>query len=94
MIEVEKLISKGNELTRLMRLQGLQMQAEQLPISAIVRCPLLAIRWQLPNKKVAIESLETHQTNQRLRSAVFKSGSSRTQTLILLTTTLIDLVFT
>ncbi|KAA8626146.1 hypothetical protein PtrSN002B_002754 [Pyrenophora tritici-repentis] len=53
-IEMEKLISQGNETTRLMRLQGLQMQAEQLPISAIVRCPLLAIRWQLPDKKVEI----------------------------------------
>ncbi|KAG9388311.1 hypothetical protein A1F94_001203 [Pyrenophora tritici-repentis] len=51
-IEMEKLISQGNETTRLMRLQGLQMQAEQLPISAIVRCPLLAIRWQLPDKKI------------------------------------------
>ncbi|KAG9201080.1 hypothetical protein G6514_005992 [Epicoccum nigrum] len=28
------------------------MKSEQLPISAIVRCPLLAIRWQLPNKKI------------------------------------------
>lgn len=28
------------------------MQAEQLPTSAIVRNPLLAIRWRLPNQKV------------------------------------------
>jgi hypothetical protein len=39
-------------MTRMMQERGVQMQAEQLPISAIVRCPLLAIRWQLPNKKV------------------------------------------
>ncbi|EFQ86208.1 hypothetical protein PTNB73_04578 [Pyrenophora teres f. teres] len=51
-IEMERLINQGNETTHLMRLQGLQMQAEQLPISAIVRCPLLAIRWQLPDKKI------------------------------------------
>ncbi|RMZ74618.1 hypothetical protein GMOD_00003679 [Pyrenophora seminiperda CCB06] len=51
-IEIQRLISEGNETARLMVHQGLQMQAEQLPISAIVRCPLLAIRWQLPNKKI------------------------------------------
>jgi hypothetical protein len=39
-------------MTRMMQERGVQMQAEQLPISAIVRCPLLAIRWQLSNKKV------------------------------------------
>ncbi|KAF1832102.1 hypothetical protein BDW02DRAFT_571434 [Decorospora gaudefroyi] len=34
-----------------MQERGVQMQAEQLPISAIVRSPLLAIRWQLPDNK-------------------------------------------
>jgi hypothetical protein len=42
-------------MTRIMQARGVQMQAEQLPISAIVRCPLLAIRWQLPNKKVIVD---------------------------------------
>lgn len=35
-----------------MQQRGIELTSEQLPISAIVRCPLLAIRWQLPNKKV------------------------------------------
>jgi hypothetical protein len=35
-----------------MQQRGIEMKSEQLPISAIVRCPLLAIRWQLPSKKV------------------------------------------
>ncbi|KAF2621614.1 hypothetical protein BU25DRAFT_415995 [Macroventuria anomochaeta] len=35
-----------------MQQRGIEMKGEQLPISAIVRCPLLAIRWQLSNQKV------------------------------------------
>lgn len=37
-----------------MQRRGIEMKADQLPISAIIRCPLLAIRWQLPNQKVSI----------------------------------------
>jgi hypothetical protein len=29
-----------------------ELKHEQLPISALVRCPLIAFRWQLPDKKV------------------------------------------
>lgn len=39
-------------MTRLNQERGVQMQTDQLPITAIVRCPLLAIRWQLPNNKL------------------------------------------
>lgn len=35
-----------------MQQRGIELKSEQLPISAIVRCPLLAIRWQLSSKKV------------------------------------------
>ncbi|KAG9188996.1 hypothetical protein G6011_05864 [Alternaria panax] len=51
-IEIERLINQGNQMTRLSQERGVQMQTDQLPITAIVRCPLLAIRWQLPNKKL------------------------------------------
>jgi hypothetical protein len=56
-IEVENLINQGNEMTRMMQERGVQMQADQLPISAIVRSPLLAVRWQLPNNKVEIVTI-------------------------------------
>ncbi|USP81589.1 uncharacterized protein yc1106_08863 [Curvularia clavata] len=45
-------VREGEELIRQMQGRGVQMQADQLPISAIVRTPLLAIRWQLPSHKV------------------------------------------
>ncbi|KAF5853115.1 hypothetical protein GGP41_001689, partial [Bipolaris sorokiniana] len=52
LIEIERLVKEGEQLVRQMQDQGVQMQAEQLPTSAIVRNPLLAIRWRLPNQKV------------------------------------------
>ncbi|EUC41796.1 hypothetical protein COCMIDRAFT_40085 [Bipolaris oryzae ATCC 44560] len=52
LIEIERLVKEGEQLVRQMQNQGVQMQAEQLPTSAIVRNPLLAIRWRLPNQKV------------------------------------------
>jgi hypothetical protein len=51
MIEIERLINEGREMTRTMQQHGVELKSEQLPISALVRCPLLALRWQLPNKK-------------------------------------------
>ncbi|KZM26032.1 uncharacterized protein EKO05_0005868 [Ascochyta rabiei] len=51
-IELERLIVEGRELIRGMQERGIELKGDQLPISAIVRCPLLAIRWQLPNKQV------------------------------------------
>ncbi|KAJ6198800.1 hypothetical protein J3E72DRAFT_188580 [Bipolaris maydis] len=52
LIEIERLVKEGEQLVRQMQDHGVQMQAEQLPTSAIVRSPLLAIRWRLPNQKV------------------------------------------
>lgn len=52
LIEVERFVTEGEQLIRQMQGRGVQMQADQLPISAIVRAPLLAIRWQLPSHKV------------------------------------------
>ncbi|KAI8935175.1 hypothetical protein NX059_007768 [Plenodomus lindquistii] len=52
LIEIERLILEGNETMRVMQQRGVSLKAEQLPISAIVRCPLLAIHWQLPNQMV------------------------------------------
>jgi hypothetical protein len=51
-IELERLIIKGRDLMRNMQESGIELKGDQLPISAIVRCPLLAIRWQLPDMKV------------------------------------------
>ncbi|KAF1845338.1 uncharacterized protein K460DRAFT_385882 [Cucurbitaria berberidis CBS 394.84] len=51
-VELELLINEGDEMAQSMRDRGIELKAEQLPISAIVRCPLLAIRWKLPNKMV------------------------------------------
>ncbi|KAH8730683.1 hypothetical protein GQ44DRAFT_605862 [Phaeosphaeriaceae sp. PMI808] len=52
LIEIERLVNESNELIRNMQGHGVELKNEQLPISALVRCPLLAIRWQLPDKKV------------------------------------------
>lgn len=35
-----------------MQRRGIELKGDQLPISALVRRPLLAIRWQLPDQKV------------------------------------------
>lgn len=51
-INLEHLINDAQDLTKSMQRRGIEMKADQLPISAIIRCPLLAIRWQLPNQKV------------------------------------------
>ncbi|RYO41325.1 hypothetical protein AA0111_g1216 [Alternaria arborescens] len=51
-IEIERLINEGNDMTRLYQERGVQIQTDQLPITAIVRSPLLAIRWQLANNKL------------------------------------------
>ncbi|KAH7092935.1 hypothetical protein FB567DRAFT_587394 [Paraphoma chrysanthemicola] len=52
LIEVERLVSESNELMRTMQEHGVELKNEQLPISALVRCPLLAIRWQLSDKRI------------------------------------------
>lgn len=52
MIELEHLIRDGNAMVKAAEKDRRQLKTDQLPISAIVRCPLLAIRWQLPSMKV------------------------------------------
>ncbi|KAI4924339.1 uncharacterized protein J4E92_007420 [Alternaria infectoria] len=51
-IEIERLINEGNHITRLSEERGVQVQPDHLRISAIVRCPLLAIKWQVANDKI------------------------------------------
>ncbi|KAL1801480.1 hypothetical protein ACET3X_001822 [Alternaria dauci] len=51
-VEIERLINEGNEMTRLYRERGVQIETDQLPVTAIVRSPLLAVRWQLANNKI------------------------------------------
>ncbi|KAI4909501.1 hypothetical protein J4E90_008198 [Alternaria incomplexa] len=51
-IEIERLINEGNHITRLSEERGVQVQPDHLHISAIVRCPLLAIKWQVANDKI------------------------------------------
>jgi len=48
------LINESQDLVSDMLQRGVELKGEQLPISAIVRCPLVAIRWQLPDQKVWI----------------------------------------
>ncbi|KAH9864176.1 hypothetical protein J1614_010110 [Plenodomus biglobosus] len=67
-IEVQRLISEGEDMMRAMQQRGVSLKPEQLPISAIVRCPLLAIRWQLPNQKVSNHNC----VNSRLLSHFLK----------------------
>lgn len=55
LIEMELFVKEGEQLIRQMQGRGVQVQPDQLPISAIVRAPLLAIRWQLPSHKVTAE---------------------------------------
>jgi hypothetical protein len=57
-IELERLVLEGNELIRTMQERGVELKNDQLPINAIVRCPLLAIRWKLPNQKVTTMRME------------------------------------
>jgi hypothetical protein len=52
LIEVERLVNEGNDLIRTMRERGVELKRVELPISALVRAPLLALSWQLPDKKV------------------------------------------
>lgn len=73
---MERFVKEGEQLIRQMQSRGVQMQADQLPISAIVRAPLLAIRWQLSNHKVIAESVR-YQTD--LTTAVDSSYPSQIQ---------------
>ncbi|KAH7396676.1 hypothetical protein DE146DRAFT_678412 [Phaeosphaeria sp. MPI-PUGE-AT-0046c] len=52
LIEIERLINESDELIRSMRVRGVELKHDQLPISALVRCPLLAFRWQIPDNKI------------------------------------------
>lgn len=56
---------------RAMQQRGVSLKAEQLPISAIVRCPLLAIRWQLPSQKVRRAQIK-FKSNQHYDAAYSK----------------------
>jgi hypothetical protein len=84
LIEVERLISETNDLIRTMQQHGVELKHEQLPISALVRCPLLALRWQLSDKKVHFLLLsQKNGIHTAYRSGVFKSNSRTAATMIL-----------
>lgn len=51
-VEIERLINESDELIRAMRIRGRELKHDQLPISALVRCPLIAFRWQISDQKV------------------------------------------
>lgn len=40
-----------------MQIRGRELKHDQLPISALVRCPLIAFRWQITDDKVCAISL-------------------------------------
>ncbi|KAJ4991952.1 hypothetical protein SVAN01_02547 [Stagonosporopsis vannaccii] len=52
LIELERMINESQDLVSDMQQRGVELKGDQLPISAIIRCPLVAIRWQLPNQKI------------------------------------------
>ncbi|KAH3904658.1 hypothetical protein HBI56_214560 [Parastagonospora nodorum] len=52
LIEIERLVNQGNDLERTLREHGAEVKRDKLPISALVRCPLLALSWHLPDKKI------------------------------------------
>lgn len=87
-------MNECEQLIRQVQGRGVQMQVEQLPISAIVRSPLLAIRWLLPNQKVIEITPEACRANFSYRFAVSSSGSSRAQSLTLRTVNFTNSVFT
>jgi hypothetical protein len=80
---VERLINEGNDLLRAMQGHGVELKHEQLPISALVRSPLIAFRWQLPDKKVR-RALVKHNMNLhvcRFGDSSSSSGPAATMTL-------------
>jgi hypothetical protein len=74
MIEIERLISEGHEMARTMQQHGVELKSEQLPISALVRCPLLALRWQLPNKQARLRTnaIDQAANSSKIRRAQLK----------------------
>jgi hypothetical protein len=58
LIEIERLVNQGNDLERTLREHGAEVKRDKLPISALVRCPLLALSWHLPDKKVGKKNLD------------------------------------
>jgi hypothetical protein len=83
-IDIERLINEANDLTRTMQQHGVELKHEQLPISALVRCPLLALRWQLSDKKVHfLLHLQKNIIHTAYRSGVFNSSFRTAATMIL-----------
>ncbi|KAF2267518.1 hypothetical protein CC78DRAFT_613954 [Lojkania enalia] len=51
-LPLQELVNQASQITEQMRLHHVELKAEQLPISALVKCPLLGIRYNLPDGKV------------------------------------------
>lgn len=51
-VDIEVKAKEALSIIRSVRQFNVEMRNEQLPISALVRCPLLAIRYNLPDSKV------------------------------------------
>jgi hypothetical protein len=90
-IDLEHLINDAQDLTQTMQRRGIEMKADQLPISAIIRCPLLAIRWQLPNQKVRKAPALCRLDLQTYRFVDFRSASGQMRISIVSTLTYIIL---
>ncbi len=85
-IELERQINEGHQLIQDMEARGVNLTVEQLPISAIIRCPLLALRWRLPNNKVDTCCFLSYVKKfNYYRSVVFSSSLDPAKTLILFT---------
>jgi hypothetical protein len=65
-----------------------ELKNEQLSISALVRSPLLALRCQLPDKKVRLQCshISKQHTHKLYRSGASSSSSGTAMTMTLSTT--------
>lgn len=56
------MVNEGREITDRLSLHGMEVKCDQLPISAIVKCPMLALRYSLRDQgKVKEQSNEERQ---------------------------------
>ncbi|OCK98348.1 uncharacterized protein K441DRAFT_543983 [Cenococcum geophilum 1.58] len=51
-VDIEEKVKSALNVVESMRKYGIEIRNEQLPVSALVRCPLLAIRYNLPDSKI------------------------------------------
>lgn len=69
------MINEGKQRAQMLARTGVEVIAERLPISAIVKCPLLALRYSLPDQEKVSKVFWTMAAiNELERSAGFSSS--------------------